>query len=197
VIVPVTIPAIPQKLLAQLTDMGFPEKRAKKALLLNRMDPDASVEWLFEHMDDADIDSPLNKEQIALLATLYPQPPPSQLIRFVQPQPQQPQQQQRQINPLVEQAIANNVCTYSCTGPQYAVQEWFQCFTCNLAGNQGCCSVCARICHAGHQVVGPLNSNGFFCDCGAGESGKPCKAMKNNPPNDGNNNDGENNNTQQ
>jgi ubiquitin carboxyl-terminal hydrolase 5/13 len=39
--------------------MGFPTIRCKKALLANPGNPDAAVQWLFEHMDDPDIDAPL------------------------------------------------------------------------------------------------------------------------------------------
>jgi hypothetical protein len=34
------------------------------------LDVERSVEWLFEHMDDADIDSPLTREQIIQIARL-------------------------------------------------------------------------------------------------------------------------------
>ena len=26
-------------------------------------------------------------------------------------------------------------------------QTWYQCYTCNLSGNEGCCEACARVCH--------------------------------------------------
>jgi ubiquitin carboxyl-terminal hydrolase 5/13 len=39
--------------------MGFPTLRCKKALLANPADPDAAVQWLFDHMEDPDIDAPL------------------------------------------------------------------------------------------------------------------------------------------
>ncbi|KAG8831395.1 hypothetical protein FRC17_003221 [Serendipita sp. 399] len=45
--------------LAQLEGMGFPTVRCKKALLANGGDQNAAVQWLFDHMDDADIDAPL------------------------------------------------------------------------------------------------------------------------------------------
>jgi ubiquitin carboxyl-terminal hydrolase 5/13 len=40
--------------------MGFPTIHCKKALLANPGNPDAAVQWLFEHMDDPDIDAPLS-----------------------------------------------------------------------------------------------------------------------------------------
>lgn len=48
----------------QLMDMGFGEERAKKALLLNRLNIDLAMDWLFEHENDADADTPLTEEQI-------------------------------------------------------------------------------------------------------------------------------------
>lgn len=48
-------------------------------------------------------------------------------------------------------------------------QHWYHCVTCNLTGDKGCCTVCAVICHAGHEVSYSRFS-AFFCDCGA-ESG--------------------------
>jgi len=51
--------------LAQLEGMGFPTIRCKKALLANPGNPDAAVQWLFEHMDDPDIDAPLTKTSSA------------------------------------------------------------------------------------------------------------------------------------
>ena len=31
-------------------------------------------------------------------------------------------------------------------------QHWYYCYTCNLTGAEGCCSICARVCHKGHDV---------------------------------------------
>ncbi|XP_048777713.1 ubiquitin-associated domain-containing protein 1-like isoform X2 [Ostrea edulis] len=45
--------------LKQLCDMGFPENRARKALLLNDMSVMSSMEWLIQHEADTDIDEPL------------------------------------------------------------------------------------------------------------------------------------------
>ena len=47
---------------------------------------------------------------------------------------------------------------------------------------QGCCSLCARVCHEGHDV-GYSRKSSFFCDCGAeaataNEQGRmPCKCL--------------------
>ncbi|KAI0344363.1 ubiquitinyl hydrolase [Trametopsis cervina] len=46
--------------MAQLEGMGFPTVRCQKALLATgNSDPNAAMEWLFLHMDDPDIDAPI------------------------------------------------------------------------------------------------------------------------------------------
>ncbi|KAB0356044.1 ubiquitin-associated domain-containing protein 1 [Muntiacus reevesi] len=45
--------------LRQLTEMGFPETRAAKALRLNHMSVPQAMEWLIEHAEDPTIDTPL------------------------------------------------------------------------------------------------------------------------------------------
>ncbi|XP_028919798.1 ubiquitin-associated domain-containing protein 1 [Ornithorhynchus anatinus] len=45
--------------LRQLTEMGFPESRAMKALRLNHMSVTQAMEWLIEHAEDPAVDSPL------------------------------------------------------------------------------------------------------------------------------------------
>uniref|UniRef100_A0A452J6E8 Ubiquitin-associated domain-containing protein 1 n=1 Tax=Gopherus agassizii TaxID=38772 RepID=A0A452J6E8_9SAUR len=45
--------------LRQLTEMGFPESRAVKALRLNHMSVTQAMEWLIEHADDPTVDAPL------------------------------------------------------------------------------------------------------------------------------------------
>ncbi|XP_078082400.1 ubiquitin-associated domain-containing protein 1 isoform X1 [Mustelus asterias] len=45
--------------LRQLTEMGFPESRAVKALRLNHMSVTQAMEWLIEHAEDPTIDAPL------------------------------------------------------------------------------------------------------------------------------------------
>ncbi|XP_076854162.1 ubiquitin-associated domain-containing protein 1 isoform X2 [Brachyhypopomus gauderio] len=44
--------------LQQLTEMGFPESRATKALRLNHMSVTQAMEWLIEHVDDPAVDVP-------------------------------------------------------------------------------------------------------------------------------------------
>ncbi|XP_007945232.1 ubiquitin-associated domain-containing protein 1 [Orycteropus afer afer] len=45
--------------LRQLTEMGFPETRATKALRLNHMSVTQAMEWLIEHAEDPTLDTPL------------------------------------------------------------------------------------------------------------------------------------------
>ncbi|KAL1706044.1 hypothetical protein EV121DRAFT_257779 [Schizophyllum commune] len=69
--------------LGQLEAMGFPTVRCQKALLVTgNSDPEAAMNWLFEHMEDPDIDDPIqpsggaggaaepSAEQVAMLADM-------------------------------------------------------------------------------------------------------------------------------
>ncbi|KAK3332749.1 hypothetical protein B0T19DRAFT_110833 [Cercophora scortea] len=71
---------------AQLEAMGFPRVRCEKALhATGNTDADSAMNWLFSHMDDADIDEPLNlggppaatadPEKVATLQSMgFPEP---------------------------------------------------------------------------------------------------------------------------
>ncbi|KAF7687325.1 ubiquitin-associated domain-containing protein 1 [Silurus meridionalis] len=50
---------VDENALQQLTEMGFPESRAVKALRLNHMSVTQAMEWLIEHVDDPMVDMPL------------------------------------------------------------------------------------------------------------------------------------------
>ncbi|XP_075041912.1 ubiquitin-associated domain-containing protein 1 [Mixophyes fleayi] len=50
--------------LRQLTEMGFPESRAVKALRLNHMSVTQAMEWLIEHADDPGADAPLPNDSV-------------------------------------------------------------------------------------------------------------------------------------
>ncbi|XP_018419225.1 PREDICTED: ubiquitin-associated domain-containing protein 1 [Nanorana parkeri] len=54
--------------LRQLTEMGFPESRAVKALRLNHMSVTQAMEWLIEHADDPAADTPLPNENMSEVA---------------------------------------------------------------------------------------------------------------------------------
>lgn len=51
--------ALSEASVKQLTDMGFPENRARKALLLNQQSVMSAMEWLLTNESDPDIDKPL------------------------------------------------------------------------------------------------------------------------------------------
>ncbi|XP_072285458.1 ubiquitin-associated domain-containing protein 1 isoform X2 [Pyxicephalus adspersus] len=51
--------------LRHLTEMGFPESRAVKALRLNHMSVTQAMEWLIEHADDPAADAPLQNENMS------------------------------------------------------------------------------------------------------------------------------------
>ena len=67
-------------------------------------------------------------------------------------------------------------CTFATGGNSFVQQHWYICYTCGLSGSRGCCSACARTCHAGHDVVYSRCSR-FFCDCGATAQGGSCKCL--------------------
>jgi E3 ubiquitin-protein ligase UBR4 len=77
-----------------------------------------------------------------------------------------------------ERALASKVCTFTSSGSNFMEQHWYFCYTCDLTGSKGCCSVCAKVCHRGHRVVYSRSSR-FFCDCGAGGvRGSSCQCLK-------------------
>lgn len=43
-------------------------------------------------------------------------------------------------------------CTYNTTQKNYAEQHWYYCYTCGLTLSEGCCSVCARVCHSVREI---------------------------------------------
>lgn len=68
-------------------------------------------------------------------------------------------------------------CSYRESGENFIEQHWYYCYTCGLTESKGCCSTCAVVCHAGHDVVYSGRSR-FFCDCGAGVPRcPPCKCL--------------------
>jgi Kip1 ubiquitination-promoting complex protein 2 len=60
----ITLPEPDPSAMARLLDMGFPETRARKALLLHRNHPRAAMEWLLEVGDGPEADSELTATQI-------------------------------------------------------------------------------------------------------------------------------------
>jgi hypothetical protein len=147
--------------LKSLTDMGFPESRCRKALLLNNMDVEAALGWICDHLEDPALDDPLTDEEMR------------QVDRMMRDRAQKQQQEtveskrQREKEEL-EACVAANTCTYAVTGPRMVhVNEYYMCYTCGLDNSMGCCTACAAICHAGHVMhKKPLPMSGtFYCDC--------------------------------
>jgi E3 ubiquitin-protein ligase UBR4 len=64
-------------------------------------------------------------------------------------------------------------CTYAQTGSKFTEQCWYHCYTCNLQQYEGCCVVCVKVCHSGHDVAFARKSS-FYCDCNASET---CRAL--------------------
>ena len=56
-----SLPALNEGAYAQLQEMGFPAPRAEKALrMTGNESADVAMQWLFEHMEDEDIDVPFS-----------------------------------------------------------------------------------------------------------------------------------------
>eukprot|EP01117_Protostelium_nocturnum_P010145 TRINITY_DN3619_c0_g2_i3.p1 TRINITY_DN3619_c0_g2~~TRINITY_DN3619_c0_g2_i3.p1 ORF type:complete len:407 (-),score=131.30 TRINITY_DN3619_c0_g2_i3:1027-2247(-) len=55
---------VDQSVLEQLTEMGFPAERSKKALILNQMNIQLAMEWLINHENDSHLDDPLTQQQL-------------------------------------------------------------------------------------------------------------------------------------
>jgi hypothetical protein len=72
---------------------------------------------------------------------------------------------------------SDTCCTHLLTGRRFVRQKWYHCRTCFGQGNNlGCCEVCVRICHAGHDVsCGGIGE--CYCDCGAGAAPSPCQRI--------------------
>ena len=77
-----------------------------------------------------------------------------------------------------------NDCTFTKTGKNYHVDDYFQCLTCDMTnswdgiqgGGHSICTTCIKICHAKHDFK-KVRKGRHFCDCG--EKGeKSCKALK-------------------
>lgn len=65
---PIQPPQIDPSLIQILTEMGFKEEHARKALILNLLDVEKATNWLLEHVGDDDIDSPIPNEFLARIS---------------------------------------------------------------------------------------------------------------------------------
>ena len=86
--------------------------------------------------------------------------------------------------PQDEEGLDAKLCTFTQTQREFANQHWYHCHTCKLVKGSGVCSICAKVCHKGHDLT-YAKYGSFFCDCGAKEDGS-CKALvKRTPAGDG------------
>lgn len=70
------LPEFNEGAMAQLEGMGFPTVRCQKALLATgNADPNAAMEWLLQHLEDPNIDAPI---QVAATGGTLSAPEPSQ-----------------------------------------------------------------------------------------------------------------------
>ncbi|RZB39229.1 zf-UBR domain containing protein [Asbolus verrucosus] len=74
-----------------------------------------------------------------------------------------------------EDSLSNKLCTFTVTQKEFMNQHWYHCHTCRMLDGVGVCSVCARVCHKGHDLSYAKYGN-FFCDCGAKEDSS-CQAL--------------------
>lgn len=58
-------------------------------------------------------------------------------------------------------------------------QHWYHCHSCGMVDGVGVCSICAKVCHRGHDVT-YAKFGSFFCDCGAKTDGS-CLALVRRP----------------
>lgn len=82
-----------------------------------------------------------------------------------------------EMTPCLEVDNLPYACTLSSTDECFYLQHNYRCLTCKQKVGEAVCAVCARVCHAGHQ----LQDNGitpFYCDCGLGSIKKlKCKCL--------------------
>ncbi|PFH46693.1 hypothetical protein AMATHDRAFT_7506 [Amanita thiersii Skay4041] len=80
---PSTAPAVPifdEDAMMQLEGMGFPRVRCEKATLATgNVGAEAAMEWLFAHMDDPNIDVPIDYSKVGKSAG-GPEPSPEQIV---------------------------------------------------------------------------------------------------------------------
>ena len=69
-----------------------------------------------------------------------------------------------------EEGLNAKLCTYSITQKEFMTQHWYHCHTCGMVDGVGVCTICARVCHKGHDVT-YAKCGSFFCDCGARSDG--------------------------
>ena len=63
-----------------------------------------------------------------------------------------------------EQLRPGSTCSYLKSRRKNESEPWYNCFTCGLIDNKGCCAVCAKICHKNHKVSF-VKVSPFLCHC--------------------------------
>lgn len=74
-----------------------------------------------------------------------------------------------------DEELCSKLCTFTLTAQEFINQHWYHCHTCNMIEGEGVCTVCAQVCHRGHDVT-YAKQGSFFCDCGAKANGS-CRAL--------------------
>ena len=74
-----------------------------------------------------------------------------------------------------DEGLNSKLCTFTQTQKEFMNQHWYHCHTCKMVDGVGVCTVCAKVCHASHDVTYSKHGS-FFCDCGAKEDGS-CTAL--------------------
>ena len=111
-----------------LQQMGFPENRARKALILNHMNAEAAAEWLLRFIDDPYADAPLTIQE---LMQSYPQ-------LFY------PKSQPKPIGQDILHAIQVGCCTFCVTRNNFANQKWYYSWYRHYIGSSHLCILCQR-----------------------------------------------------
>jgi hypothetical protein len=78
-----------------------------------------------------------------------------------------------------DEGLNNRLCTYTVTQKEFMSQHWYHCHSCGMVDGVGVCSICARVCHKGHDVT-YAKFGSFFCDCGA-KTDATCLALVRRP----------------
>jgi len=73
-----------------------------------------------------------------------------------------------------QRSITARMCSFLVTNKQCAQQ---QCYTCKSCNQIDCCSLCATVCHAGHDVQLQEGKKSFWCTCGARGDAEKCRGL--------------------
>lgn len=165
-----------------LVAMGFPESRVVKALLLNNRDTQAAMEWLLDHEDDPDIDTPLTPPQITQLVGILFNSPRKPCLsitsrRCLTWSSGAGGRRPDRLAMAIAHAVRARICTYSITRDRFVPQQFRCCRTCGLVEGRGVCLSCAAVCHEGHDLSEVVTSDAFYCDCGS-NSAHRCRCLR-------------------